>query len=69
MGSTRARIAIDAMGGDYAPAEIVAGAIIAQEKWDVEVFLVGDPDQIESALKHHSSHLPLPQIIPAEGTI
>ncbi len=69
MGSTRARIAIDAMGGDHAPAEIVAGAIMAQEKWDVEVFLVGDPDQIESALKHHSSNLPLPQIIPAEGTI
>ncbi len=57
MSSTRARIAIDAMGGDHAPAEIVAGALIAQEKWDVEVFLVGDPDQIEAALKHHHSKL------------
>jgi Fatty acid/phospholipid biosynthesis enzyme len=69
MSSTRARIAIDAMGGDHAPAEIVAGALMAQEKWDVEVFLVGDPEQIQAALKHHHSSLPLSQIIPAEGTI
>jgi len=69
MSSTRARIAIDAMGGDHAPADIVAGALMAQEKWDVEVLLVGDPDQIEAALKHHHSKLPLSQIIPAEGTI
>ncbi|BBD55328.1 phosphate acyltransferase PlsX [Planktothrix agardhii] len=69
MSSTRARIAIDAMGGDHAPADIVAGALMAQEKWDVEVLLVGDPDQIEAALKHHHSKLPLSQIIPAEGMI
>lgn len=69
MGSTRARIAIDAMGGDYAPTEVVAGALMAQEKFGVDVLLVGDPDQIEAALKNHQSNLPRPQIIPAEGTI
>ncbi|MBW4576474.1 MAG: phosphate acyltransferase PlsX [Aphanothece sp. CMT-3BRIN-NPC111] len=69
MGSTRARIAIDAMGGDHAPAEIVAGAIRAHQELDVEVLLVGDPEQIEASLKQHtSSHLPL-EIVPAEGTI
>ena len=31
MGAKRARIAIDAMGGDYAPDEIVAGALKAKE--------------------------------------
>ncbi|MBD1877764.1 MULTISPECIES: phosphate acyltransferase PlsX [unclassified Coleofasciculus] len=68
MGSTRARIAIDAMGGDHAPAEIVAGALRAQEELDVEVLLVGDPHQIEASLgQHTSSHLP--QIVPSEGTI
>ncbi|MBD1931201.1 MULTISPECIES: phosphate acyltransferase PlsX [Cyanophyceae] len=68
MGSTRARIAIDAMGGDHAPAEIVAGALRAQEELGVEVLLVGDPHQIEATLKQHtSSHLP--QIVPSEGTI
>ncbi|MBD2518494.1 phosphate acyltransferase PlsX [Nostoc sp. FACHB-973] len=50
MGSTRVRIAIDAMGGDHAPAEIVAGALRAREELGVDVLLVGDPQQIEAAL-------------------
>ncbi|MCY7275561.1 MAG: phosphate acyltransferase, partial [Phormidesmis sp. CAN_BIN44] len=50
MGSTRVRIAIDAMGGDNAPAEIVAGALRAQEELGVDVLLVGDPQQIEASL-------------------
>jgi len=69
MGSTRARIAIDAMGGDHAPGEIVAGALRAREELGVEVFLVGDPQQIEAALQHHSSSSASIEIIPAEGTI
>lgn len=44
------RIAIDAMGGDHAPGEIVAGALRAHEELGVEVLLVGDPQQIEAAL-------------------
>ena len=35
------RIAVDAMGGDRAPAEIVAGALAAVEQLGVEVLLVG----------------------------
>ncbi|MBW4568335.1 MAG: phosphate acyltransferase PlsX [Tolypothrix carrinoi HA7290-LM1] len=50
MGSTCVRIAIDAMGGDHAPGEIVAGALRAREELGVEVLLVGDPQQIEAAL-------------------
>jgi phosphate acyltransferase len=50
MGSTCVRIAIDAMGGDRAPEEIVAGALRAREELGVEVLLVGDPQQIESKL-------------------
>lgn len=66
MGATP-RIAIDAMGGDYAPDEIVAGAIRAREELGVEVLLVGDPDQVQVSVRHHtSSQL---EIIPAEGTI
>ena len=54
MASTRARIAIDAMGGDDAPAAIVAGAIQAQtELADVDVILVGDPEQIQACLDRH----------------
>ena len=68
MGSTQARIAIDAMGGDHAPAEIVAGAIRAREELGVEVLLVGDPMQIEAALRQHTTSLSI-EIVPAEGTI
>ncbi len=68
MGSTRARIAIDAMGGDYAPTEIVAGAIRAQAELDVEVLLVGDPQQIQASIAQHSSSEQL-EIVPAQDTI
>jgi phosphate acyltransferase len=71
MVSTRVRIAIDAMGGDNAPSEIVAGALRAQEELGVDVLLVGDPEQIEASLKHHT-HSASPngiEIIPSEGTI
>jgi phosphate acyltransferase len=69
MASTRARIALDAMGGDDAPAAIVAGAIQAQtELADVDVILVGDPEQIQACLNHHPN-APKLEIVPAEGTI
>lgn len=51
MGATRARIAIDAMGGDHAPDEIVAGALRAQAELDADVLLVGDPDRLEASIK------------------
>ncbi len=69
MASTRARIALDAMGGDDAPAAIVAGAILAQtELTDVDVILVGDPEQIQACLDRHPN-APKIEIVPAEGTI
>ena len=68
MGATPARIAIDAMGGDYAPDQIVAGALRAREELGVEVLLVGDQQQIETALAQHTNSHQL-EIIPAEGTI
>lgn len=68
MGSTRARIAIDAMGGDHAPGEVVAGALRAREELGVEVLLVGDPERVASSMRHHSTSSPL-EIVAAEGTI
>ncbi|MBW4625652.1 MAG: phosphate acyltransferase PlsX [Brasilonema octagenarum HA4186-MV1] len=68
MGSTGARIAIDAMGGDYAPDEIVAGALRAREELGVEVLLVGDPQEIESKLPP-KTNLRQVEIVPAEEMI
>jgi glycerol-3-phosphate acyltransferase PlsX len=39
-------IALDAMGGDRAPGEIVAGALRAVDELDVDVLLAGPPDVI-----------------------
>ncbi|MEB3210077.1 MAG: phosphate acyltransferase PlsX [Leptolyngbyaceae bacterium] len=68
MGSTQARIAIDAMGGDHAPEEIVAGAVRAYEELGIDVLLVGDPDRIKDSLErhHHTSAL---EIVPATDIV
>ena len=56
----RMRIAVDAMGGDYAPGEIVKGAVLAAEKNDIDIALVGPLDIVEAELaKHDGSHLPI----------
>ncbi|MEH1779308.1 phosphate acyltransferase PlsX [Nostoc sp.] len=68
MGSTRIRIAIDAMGGDHAPAEIVAGALRAREELGVDILLVGDPQQIEATLPSKTS-LGQVEIVTAEEAI
>lgn len=44
------RIAIDAMGGDHAPFEIVAGAVWGASEYGVGLELVGKQDQIEQVL-------------------
>lgn len=68
MGTTGVRIAIDAMGGDYAPAEIVAGALRAKEELGVHILLVGDPQQIEAVIPLKSNRLGI-EIVPAQDTI
>src|SRR5581483_3282306 len=45
-----ARIAVDAMGGDHAPEEVVAGALAAAEESDAEIVLVGDETRVNSLL-------------------
>jgi glycerol-3-phosphate acyltransferase PlsX len=39
-------VAVDAMGGDRAPDEIVAGAILAVKELGIPVVLVGRPDEV-----------------------
>ena len=67
-GMTRARIAVDAMGGDHAPEEIVLGAIRAAEELDAEIILVGDPDRIESCLDRHKSSGSI-EVVKAEESV
>lgn len=48
-------IALDAMGGDRGPEELVSGAIMAASGSDVEISLIGDQDRLGSILATHSS--------------
>ena len=41
------KLAIDAMGGDYAPRKIVEGALWAATEYDVALELVGREDEIQ----------------------
>jgi phosphate acyltransferase len=68
MRAPSARIAIDAMGGDFAPDEIVAGALRAQAELGVDILLVGDPALVRASVEKHSSSAAL-EIIPSEGVI
>ncbi|MFC1993038.1 phosphate acyltransferase PlsX [Chloroflexota bacterium] len=44
------RIAVDAMGGDYAPSEIIKGAVQAAKEGGEEILLVGPEDTIATEL-------------------
>lgn len=46
----QASIAVDAMGGDHAPLEIVKGACKAAKKLDINIHLVGNPSKINEVL-------------------
>ena len=49
------KVAVDAMGGDYAPVEMVKGAVDAVTKKDeLEVILVGQEDLIQKELEKYS---------------
>src|SRR4030066_2362602 len=54
------KIAVDAMGGDFAPQQIVEGAFIAAKQYGVRVVLVGDEDQVSKELsKYPTPKLPI----------
>ncbi len=49
------KIALDAMGGDFGPPNLVGGAVLALREYSHigKLFLVGDAKQIEAELKKH----------------
>ena len=49
------RIAVDAMGGDYAPLEIVKGAVQAAREYSVAIQLVGNEVQIKEELAKYDT--------------
>jgi len=50
------KIAVDAMGGDFAPDEIVLGAIEAAREYQCNIILVGDQVRIQQLLDLHNAN-------------
>ena len=62
-------IALDAMGGDHAPKEIIAGAVDAARIYGVTISLVGQPDVIRSELAEYATTGLKLEIVPASEVI
>lgn len=63
-------VAVDAMGGDNAPVEIVKGAIEAiQESKEVKVFLVGREEVIKEELKKYTYNVEQLEVVHASEVI
>jgi len=53
------RIALDAMGGEHAPSEVVKGGVAAACEQGIEVVLVGQKKTLEAELENHRLRLPI----------
>ena len=58
-------IIIDAMGGDFAPEEIVKGSVEARKEYGANIKLVGNPDKIKKAAISGSLDLDGIEIVPS----
>lgn len=63
------KIAVDAMGGDHAPAVVVEGALLAAQDVDAELILVGDKLAVEQECLRIGGKLPRFSIINATQTV
>ena len=61
-------IAVDAMGGDYAPDEIVAGALAAQREHGLTALLAGPPARLRPVIARLDAGPEL-RVVPAEDII
>jgi glycerol-3-phosphate acyltransferase PlsX len=59
------RIAVDAMGGDFAPAQVVLGASQAATEYGIDISLVGLPSAVQPLLDSH----PRLQLVPCSQVI
>ncbi len=63
------RIAVDAMGGDFAPREIVAGAVEACRELGVDLLVVGNEIEVQNELKRHATSGLKLEVVPASEAI
>ncbi len=59
------KVYVDGMGGDNAPGEIVKGCILAAKKFNRQISIIGEEDQIVAELNKHNYEKELIEIIPS----
>ncbi len=64
----RPLVVVDAMGGDHAPGEIVAGAVAAARQHGTRIALTGRPGLLRPLLSRHSAPADI-WVVPAEDTL
>lgn len=62
-------IAVDAMGGDHAPGQVVEGAWQAAVEDGTSILLVGDADRLESGLSRLGSHRGRIEVVHADEVV
>ena len=65
----RITVALDAMGGDYAPMETVKGAVDAVKELDVNIKLVGPAEQLRTELAKYQYDKERIEIVQASEVI
>jgi phosphate acyltransferase len=63
------RIAVDCMGGDNAPREVIAGALAAAADDRIRVLLVGVPDALAPFIPAGVDRVAQTEIVPSDGAI
>lgn len=63
------RVAVDAMGGDFAPEEIVKGSVQAVRELGIPVVLVGKPEKVQAELDKYDIKGFDIELVPAEEVI
>ncbi len=66
---TEFRIAVDAMGGDYAPAAAVHGAVLAARDYHIPVTLVGQEAAVRAELARHGMLPPGLEVVHAADVV
>lgn len=68
-GNRRIRVAVDGMGGDYAPVEVLGGAVRAAREMGVEILITGPKADLEATLsRYHVDNLPI-EIVEANEVV
>ena len=63
------KIIVDAFGGDHAPLEIIKGAMLAVDEYNVDIILAGNKNKIAECIEKNNITLKNTEIVDAQCEI